>query len=317
MYPFILTALALYLFCNSALAQSLNQVKPKPIPNVSSGQIKRLSDFQSKWVSNRDIDVWLPNHYSNSNKKFAVLYMHDGQMLFDKNITWNNQEWGVDETATKLMQSGETRDFIVIGIHNAGKYRHDEYFPEKPFYQLDESIQNQLYQTYRKDGRKLFADKVKSDNYLKFITMELKPYIDQHFNVYNDLENTFIMGSSMGGLVSLYAISEYPNVFKAAACMSTHWPGNHQKDNNPIPDTFFNYMQQNLPSPISHRLYFDYGTETLDAMYPRLQLKADKVIKGKGYNHKNWQTRVFIGAAHTEQDWQARLAIPLKFIFAQ
>ena len=77
------------------------------------------------------MEVWLPEGYS-TNKKYAVLYMHDGQMLYDANTSWNKQSWDVDDVATKLMHEGKVKDFIVVGIWNGGKTRHSDYFPQKP-----------------------------------------------------------------------------------------------------------------------------------------------------------------------------------------
>jgi enterochelin esterase-like enzyme len=161
----------------------------------------------------------------------------------------------------------------------------------------------------------LFDGEVDSDAYLKFVVEELKPYIDSHFSVYTGPENTAVMGSSMGGLISMYAISEYPQVFGAAACISTHWPGIFTVDNNPIPQAFFDYMRTALPDPATHRMYFDHGTATLDALYPSLQVRADAVMRQRGYTDARWRTQVFPGTEHSEQAWAARLDIPLQFLF--
>jgi enterochelin esterase-like enzyme len=99
------------------------------IPKVTSGSIKRFENFTSKYVAARNIDVWLPDGYS-PEKKFAVLYMHDGQMLFDSTNTWNKQAWEVDDVAGELIAENKTEAFIVVGVWNNGAYRHSEYFPE-------------------------------------------------------------------------------------------------------------------------------------------------------------------------------------------
>ena len=121
----------------------------------------------------------------------------------------------------------------------------------------------------------------------------------------------------MGGLISLYAICEYPEVFGGAICMSTHWPGIFELDNNPVPDAFFNYMQLNLPNPKNHKIYFDYGTQTLDQMYQTLQPKADQIMHLKKYSNKNWLTKKFEGADHSELSWQKRSYIPLEFMLSK
>lgn len=285
-----------------------------PAPQVSAGRIERL-DFASAHIGARTVDIWLPPGYSDD-RKYAVLYMQDGQMLFDAGITWNRQEWRADEVAAQLMAEGKVRPFIIVGVQNAGKARHSEYFPQQPFESLPEPVGQALLGTGGMGRESLFSEPIRSDAYLKFLVEELKPYIDRHYSVATAAADTAVMGSSMGGLVSLYAISEYPEVFGSAANLSTHWPGIAPGADNPVPDAFFAYMRENLPDPATHRIYFDYGTATLDAFYPPLQAKADTVMREKGYTEANWQTRRFDGAEHSEQAWAARLHIPLQFLFA-
>lgn len=297
--------LALIAFCNCCFAQ---------IQTPSSGKIIRIDSFPSKYVTARNIDVWLPDGYSES-KKYAVLYMHDGQMLFDSTITWNKQEWMVDETVSSLLNKKTIRDVIVVGVWNGGKTRHIDYFPQKPFESLAQAEQDSLYKKNRPNGASVFNDeKVKSDNYLKFLVEELKPRIDSQFSTLKNKQNTFIAGSSMGGLISMYAICEYPNVFGGAACLSTHWPGIFTLENNPIPQAFFNYLKERLPASKTHKIYFDYGTKTLDAMYQPLQEQVDLIMKSKGFTNKNWITKKFEGEDHSEKAWQKRLYIPFTFL---
>lgn len=282
---------------------------------VSSGKLERIKLFASAYVDARNIDIWLPEGYSTS-KKYAVLYMHDGQMLYDSASTWNKKTWDADDVAARLMNEHKVRDFIIIGIWNTGAGRHADYFPQKPFESLPLSVQDTLYAANRSGGASVFSNrKVQSDRYLQFIVRELKPYIDQHYAVKKDPANTMIAGSSMGGLISMYAICEYPEVFGGAACLSTHWPGIFTMENNPIPDAFFKYLESHLPDPKSHKLYFDFGTATLDAFYPPLQKKADAIIKARGYDHTNWMTKEFPGEDHSETAWHKRLHIPLEFLF--
>jgi len=153
-----------------------------------------------------------------------------------------------------------------------------------------------------------------SDAYLKFLVTELKPYIDSHYAVDSSPAATCIAGSSMGGLISLYALCEYPNVFGGAACLSTHWPGIFAVEGNPVPEAFLRYMRTHLPNPNTHKIYFDYGDQTLDALYPPLQQKVDEVMKEKGFESKHWRTQFFPGKDHSEQSWKERLAIPLQFL---
>lgn len=283
------------------------------LPQVSSGTIQRIADFPSRYVNTRHVDVWLPPHYDLS-KKYAVLYMHDGQMLYDSSATWNKTSWNVDDVAAFLLKADKVKPFIVVGIWNGGKSRHPDYFPQKPFELLTKEEKNFVTGQLQNSGRTTEIFQPQSDNYLKFIVTELKPYIDEYYPTRKGRKDTFIAGSSMGGLISLYAICEYPEVFGGAACLSTHWPGIFTMDNNPVPGAFVNYLQNNLPDSKNHKIYFDYGDQTLDAMYPPLQKQVDEVMMAKGFKDKNWITRYFPGENHSEIAWNKRLDIPLLFL---
>jgi enterochelin esterase-like enzyme len=280
---------------------------------VSTGKIERLENFKSKFVDARNIDIWIPDGYSLS-EKYAVLYMHDGQMLFDPASTWNKQAWQVDSIAGKLIAENKIRKCIVVGIWNNGQKRHPEYFPEK------------VYATFSVEHKKFISDillkkrktgtefRPISDNYLQFIVKELKPFIDKSYSTYTDRQHTFISGSSMGGLISLYAICEYPKVFGGAACLSTHWTGIYQNNDNPVPDAIISYLKKKLPNPKNHKIYFDYGDQTLDSLYRPWQEKVDVVMKAKGFSTPTWKTQFFAGKDHSEQSWRERFFIPLEFL---
>jgi len=280
---------------------------------VTSGKLQRFTNFKSQYVDSRNVDVWLPDSYSDK-EKYAVLFMHDGQMLFDAETTWNKQAWEMDETAGKLNAEGETKKFIVVGIWNNGQKRHFEYFPQKAFRKLSAEEKEFVSNSLKLKGRINETFNPISDNYLKFIVTELKPFIDIHFSTLKDKDNTFIAGSSMGGLISMYAICEYPDVFGAAACLSTHWTGIFQIDNNPVPQAFYDYLKSNLPNPKNHKIYFDFGDQTLDSLYPTLQKQVDIIMTEKGFTNKNWITKFFPGKDHSEKSWAERLNIPLKFV---
>ena len=280
---------------------------------ASRGSVERFTDFKSEYVASRNIDVWLPDGYL-PNGKYAVLYMHDGQMLYDASTTWNKQAWEVDEVANTLIVEEKTQKFIVVGIWNNGEKRHSEYFPQKPYESLTQIQRDTLSTQLQKAGRSKGEFIPFSDLYLKFIVTELKPFIDKEFSTKTDAAHTFIAGSSMGGLISMYAICEYPEVFGGGACISTHWPGTMQSENNPIPDAFIKYLKVHLPSQENHKIYFDCGDQTLDSTYKPLQDKVDLVMKEKGFNSRNWMTRFFPGKEHSENAWHERLDIPLEFL---
>ena len=300
--------LALLLAAAPAMADPLQKV------NVSAGTIVDLGIIQSKYADPRRVVVWLPDGYQPTGPKYAVLYMHDGQNLFDTKTAGYGMEWQIDENLDRLIRENKVRPTIVVGIWNTPK-RLQEYVPSKAF--------NGLPAEYRKKVGALYGGDPLSDGYLKFVVRELRPMIDRRFNVKTDRANTAIMGSSMGALISLYAIDEYPAVFGAAGMMSTHWPLVINPDNKPVSDaeyevvssTFEHYLAPALPDPRFHRLYFDHGSETLDAVYARYQDRVDAVVARRGYRKwDNMLTLSFPGQKHNEISWASRVAVPLQFL---
>ena len=199
----------------------------------------------------------------------------------------------------------------MVAPWNIAEIRWQNYFPEKAFDYLNEETKTQFIADAKQRNFEVIFS---ADNYLKFLTEELKPYIDKTYSVHTHREETYVAGSSMGGLISMYAMCEYPEVFSAAACISTHWVGVMPMENNPIPDTFFAYMSDHLPSPKTHRFYFDYGTETLDQHYPQYAPIVDTIFMKKGYTEANFQNLKFEGTNHSENAWQKRLHIPFTFL---
>jgi hypothetical protein len=243
-----------------------------------------------------------------------VLYMHDGQNLFDPETGYGGREWKLDETLDRLIRERKVRPTIVVAIWNTPK-RLREYVPSKAFAHLPPRYMDQV--------RGLYGGDPLSDGYLKFITRELKPRIDRQFRVNTDRANTAIMGSSMGGLISLYAIDEYPNIFGGAGMMSTHWPmflpaeGKDLSEGEyaAVSTAFERYIGPSLPSPATHKLYFDHGSEMLDRLYAPYQARIDRVVARRGYREGvNWISRNFPGQAHNEVSWASRVEIPLRFL---
>ena len=308
------------------LAQAISWLFDKPMPkemsqyaeyheledvNLASGKLLRIDAMPSKYITPRPVDIWLPDNYNN-NKKYRVLYMHDGQMLFDANSTWNKQEWEVDEWMSKLSKEHNINDVLVVAIHNIAEERWQDLFPQKAFNYLPEDKQNNVDDISGNRGYVL-----NGDNYLRFMVKELKPYIDSHFSTKSDRENTVVMGSSMGGLMSMYAYSEYPDVFSGAACLSTHWVGAQQKDENPFPKAIFSYMENDLQESGDNRIYFDYGNLTLDAHYPQYAPRVDEILNMKGYTDENSRNLFFEGTNHSENAWNKRLDKPLLFLLGE
>ena len=306
----LLLAAALALVPFAAAAAEPTRV----VPEVSEGRIVDLGIVTSRHADPRRVIVWLPAHYSDKGMPYAVLYMHDGQNLFDKATAGYGMEWQVDEVASQLMRDGKMRQAIVVGIWNTPK-RLREYVPSKAF--------DRLPPQYMERVRGLYGGDPLTDGYLKFIVSELKPAIDQRFNVRRDRDNTLIMGSSMGALISLYAINQYPHIFGGAGMVSTHWPlflaepGKDRTDAevSVVASSFEAYLRQSLALPKTHRLYFDHGIETLDSQYAVYQQRIDRIVAAKGYRQgRNWVTRNFPGQEHNEKSWASRVDVPLQFL---
>lgn len=267
-------------------------------------------DFPSQYVPPRRVDVWLPPQYdAEENGRFPTLFMHDGQNLFEPEHAYGGVTWGVAEALTRLIVAGETPPAIIVGVWNAGELRWPEYLPQRPF--TTPAGQQQLIHI-RAEFQEKFGTAVAaphSDNYLRFLVQELKPFIDATYRTRPEREATCIMGSSMGGLISLYALCEYPDVFAGAGCVSTHWPA--------VNGVILPYLQERLPAPGRHKLYFDYGTETLDAEYEPYQLEVDALLRQKGYTAgQDWLTQKFLGADHSEAAWQERVHLPLALLLS-
>lgn len=280
-------------------------------PTPSTGSLERI-EISSRHITKRPVEVWLPTDYTervSKGERFQVLYMHDGQMLFDPTTTWNKQAWRIDVTLDRLIRNGQVAPTIVVAIWNRDKFRAAEYFPRKVLEKLPPAQRKIMLETYM-EGSAL------SDDYLRFLVDELKPMIDSRYATKHERESTFIMGSSRGAVLSVYAMSEYPHVFGGAAGLSVHWIGKFEQ-NAAIPMATFAYLSERLPAPGAHRLYLDRGTEALDALYgPSFDFGGD-VIRERGYNDANYMQRVFPGTDHSEKAWAERLEIPLLFLLAK
>jgi oligosaccharide 4-alpha-D-glucosyltransferase len=273
---------------------------------VGRQDIVRHSGFGSQHVPPRHVDVWLPADYATSGKDYKVLYAHDGQNLFvPERSYYNGVDWGIDETLQRLINSGEVEDTIVVGIWNTPR-RVAEYLPWEAW---------MLAPDYRDAISRYMDREPMSREYLKFIVEELKPFVDANYRTRPGRDDTFLMGSSMGGLISLYGLITYPEVFGGAACVSTHWPSTMLADDPDASRPFLDFLRAAIPPPGKHRIYFDFGTEELDAQYEPHQVKVDEIMRELGYEQGPlWQTRKFEGAGHNEPAWNARVHIPLTFL---
>jgi predicted alpha/beta superfamily hydrolase len=274
---------------------------------VGRRDIVRYNGLESEFADARNVDVWLPEGYEASDDRYSVLYMHDGQNLFIPfQSIYNGADWGVDESLQELIDDGRARKTIVVGIWNTPK-RRLEYLPHEAWDAAPDSMRRYIEDTE--------GGTPESREYLRFIVEELKPFIDRNYRTRPGRDDTFIMGSSMGGLISLYGMIRHPDVFSAAACVSTHWPLHVDLNDTNATVRFIDFLESAMPPPNTARFYFDYGTEELDGLYEPHQQMIDAMMRGIGYTEgENWVTLKFEGAGHSEVAWNERVHIPLEFL---
>lgn len=273
--------------------QTYHEVYPNQHTSIT-GTMRVGRNVRSPQLHNRrNILVYLPPSYHQSSKRYPVMYMHDGQNLFD-NATSYAGEWGVDETMEKLSRE-EGLEAIVVGIPNIGEMRMEEYSPFK-----DEAHGGGL-----------------GNQYLAFIVNTLKPIIDRDFRTLPGKRYTGIMGSSMGALISLYAFFRYPDFFGFTGAMSpSFWVAK---------GTIFRYAEA---APFnSGKIYMDVGTRelgdsaeemhmqrTLSRRYYATVRRMKRLLVKKGYRpvhdllhiEEKW-------AVHSESSWARRLPDAMRF----
>ncbi|CAN7700890.1 alpha/beta hydrolase-fold protein [Pseudoduganella sp. LjRoot289] len=295
------------------------------IPSLAAageGSFVSLGDFPSRQVAPRKVVVWLPPGYDPKGERHAVLYMHDGQNLFDPGTATGRQPWDVHKRLAALLEAGALRPAIIVGIAS-GRERAREYGPAAAVEALAPALRASLLGDPPIPG----GQPTLSEEYLRFIVDELKPAVDARFRTSPERADTFIMGSSMGGLISLYALARYPEVFAGAACLSTHWPLTtnfnlltDKDDPRPVryAAAYFDWLARKLPRAGRHKLYFDHGDATLDALYAPYQQQVDAIVRAKGYRAGvDWISQVFPGAAHSEPAWRERVEVPLRFLLSR
>ena len=253
-----------------------------PLQTATPGTVVRHVVRSPQFGEDVDVDVWLPAGYSRHAAPYPVIYMHDG----------------------RLAASGEIEAPVIVGIHSNPETRIGDLMPQRALEASPASMKGMGEMVLR------------GDRYGDFIVNTLKPLVDTVYNVRTDAASTSVMGSSMGGIVSVYLMCEYPDVFGAAAGLSTHWIG--FTDGEPEPDfvnAVYRYLESNLPADGVHRLYLDRGTETVDANYGPADDKMIGLAESKGYRRPvSLETYVDKGASHEENAWMRRVGRPLRFL---
>ena len=282
--------------------------------NANEAMIVRYEAMPSRFTGARNVSVWLPADYGQSKRRYRVLYMHDGQNIFGVSTAYGGQSWRVDLAMEARHRAVAGSDAIVVGVWNTPTRRQD-FSPAGVEAAMDDKLRART--AVEHGGPAL------SDGYLRFLVEELKPMIDRDYRTKPGKASTYLMGSSMGGLISLYGICEYPHVFGAAGCLSTHWPLLSAAESFSKPDletpamiqAFATYLKGRLPKPGQNKIWMDHGTINLESFYPPYQDAMDQVFKAQGWEKgKDFESRVYEGADHNEASWRVRLHEPLAFL---
>lgn len=287
------------LFALALAASSATAARSAP-----DGRFVDLRAVASAHIPAQHVTIWLPPGYDRGRQRYGVVYMHDGQNVFFPAKSGYGKAWEAGKSLLRLIAAKQVDPVIIVAVWNPGAARARQYYPQA------------LYaggpRWARDEADRLFKGPVYSDAYLKFLTSELKPMIDRRYRTLADRDHTAIVGSSMGGLISLYAIAEYPLVFGSAGCVSTHWPLSNpviapaQRDE--LLALWGKYLTERLGPPDGRRIWFDHGDQTLDGFYGPWQSAIDAKLVSIGWQPgRDMSTRLYQGAAHEEGAWAARL----------
>lgn len=251
---------------------------PKGPKNTVTGNVKYITGFNMpQFHTNRTIRIYLPKDYDSAlDKKYPVLYMQDGQNLFDVATSYSG-EWGIDETLEKFYEEGKNSGVIVVGIDNGGQDRTKELTPWK---------------NEQMGGGQ-------GDKYAKFIVETLKPYIDKNYRTLPDREHTGIAGSSFGGLISFYTGLKYQEVFGMIGVFSTSFWFNLEELNKFI---------EGLEKKDGIRLYMDAGDkESASENHMVTEAKAVySALKAKGFTDEELKLVIDPEGVHHEDSWKVR-----------
>ena len=257
-------------------------VSPATMKSSASAQVTVLSpQLTIPGLSRlRTVRIYVPPGYATSTKHYPVLYMHDGQNLFD-NATAYAGEWGVDETLDELAQS-QGLELIVVGIDNGGEQRMTE-------------LNAWDNARFGKGEGKLYMD---------FIVNVVKPMVDANYRTLPEREHTGVMGSSMGGLISHFAILQYPKVFSKAGIFSpAYWPG---------PELFA--MAATQPSASDARLAIYMGGGEGDQAVDDYQRMVTQ-LKSQSQSASNLWFKLTPGARHNEGAWRSEFGQAVSWMF--
>lgn len=277
-----------------------------PVEAASSGggRLIEVERIVVPGLPDQRLTIWLPPGYDRGKHRYPVLYMQDGHNLFDVKKSNFAKIWAADKAMLAVMRRG-VRPHIIVGIWAPGADRWRQYLPQDFYRGLTPQMRAVLDPLNN-------GQPVVSERYADWLAHELKPMIDRTYRTRVGRNDTAIMGSSMGGLISCYTFMRHPGIYGRAACVSTHWPaGDPRQTGEASPElkaAWDNWIKAGLGHPDGRRLWFDHGTATLDAWYAPYQQVVDQRVRALGWKQgRDFESKVYEGAEHEENAWAARL----------
>ena len=261
------------------------------------------------------VTIWLPPEYYQEpgDHRFPVLYMWDGQNLFDPAKAHYGKAWMVHEVLNNMVRRGEAEPHIVVGIWSPpGKDRYRSYLPQ---FAADNAKGDVALNIAEMAG-----GPVLSKRQLDWVVDFLKPSIDGSYRTQSDAKDTTIVGASMGGVMSCYAIAARPDAFGRAGCVSAHFalidPELAPDNERQIAALWDGFLTAKLGAPAGRRVWMDHGTEKLDSYYGPWQRMVAEDFTTHGWREgDDFTARVYEGAEHDEVSWNARLPEMLKWLW--
>lgn len=259
------------------------------------------------------LTIWLPPGYDRTARRYPVLYMHDGHNLFDLAHSNFNKIWAADKAMLQAMRHGIDAH-IIVGIWAPGADRYRQYLPQFAAERAEGALAQGIAQLAA-------AKPILSARYLEWLADELKPWVDRHYRTRSGAVDTAIAGSSMGGLMSCYAIVERPDIYGRAACVSAHWPmifpGPEDASRAAASAIWTQWLAAKLGPANGRRVWMDHGTATLDQYYAPYQAVVDQQFLAAGWQRgSEWRSEVYVGAEHEENAWRDRLLAILIWLLA-
>lgn len=298
-----------------ACSPSLDEVRTEQTTQVETGTIVETGPFAVEGLPDQKLTIWLPPGYEASDRDYPVLYMHDGHNLFDPVQSNFNKVWAANKAIVELTEQGIIEPHIIVGMWPHGEDRYRQYLPQIAAENATGALPESVFEN-------ALGKDVVSTRDLEWIADELKPQIDSDYRTLPNTANTAIAGSSMGGIMSCYAMVERPNIFGRAACISSHWPialPDIADDNKAQVDAIWrNWLNEKLGDPNGRGIWMDHGTEMLDAYYPPYQAEINKSFEAAGWvNGTDWRSEQYDGAEHEENPWAERLPEVLGWLLAK